>query len=623
MGNYEIKDLYGGGYSSLKPDYGNVFTGYRVAASSLGAPTKIDTANQIQQVHQLLNQGIVPIEVGVLQPEIFDQIPKQHFKEMKQVAKVAGAKISIHAPIIEPSGIGERGWSESNRELAERQLNEVINKSVEVDDKGGVPITIHSSGIPGAEYKITPEGKKIEKLIVINQETGQMAPLEEEKKFYPDTRKIKSEISSEDIEKLEKGEINEQEIYEQIPLEKGQILTPRQELNALNNTEWDNSLSQVVFYKEGADRILSENAEQIQHLMKSWNKGDITEETINKFPELKQALGHVQNAGVYLKNTEQYLSGLFNKAYKFGNPEEKRILERASQQYTDELKKASQDPVKQSNAIQNLIGNLKKVTPKLYVPVEEFAVNQSSETFANVAFNAFKKHKNKAPQINIENMYSGMAFALKKEGKEGVPGMRELISETKKKFVKKALEKGYSKSVAEEQADKMIGMTLDVGHLNIAKKKGFKDKDLIKEVKEIAKNVKHIHLTDNFGHSDSHLAPGMGNVPFKKILEELEKAGSLKDSRQIVEAPGFVQHFGTSPLINTLEGMGSPFYKEDTGLYWNQAIGLQEGYFSGYGQTLPQINYETFGAGFSQLPQELGGQRSGGQGSRMSGRPME
>jgi len=38
---------------------------------------------------------------------------------------------------------------------------------------------------------------------------------------------------------------------------------------------------------------------------------------------------------------------------------------------------------------------------------------------------------------------------------------------------------------------------------------------------------------------------------------------------------------------------------------------------------LPQVNYETFGAGFSRLPAELGGQFPGAQGSRMSGRPME
>ena len=179
-GNYTVSDIYQGGYSSLEPNYGSVFTGYRVAASEVGAPTKPDTANQIQQVSQLLKQGIVPIEVGILDPKVFDQVPKQHFKELNRMAKLAGSKVSVHAPLIEPSGVTEQGWSETNRELAERQLKDVVERSVELDEKGGMPITIHSSGLPGTEYKITPEGKKEQKLIVINQETGKMAPLEEE-----------------------------------------------------------------------------------------------------------------------------------------------------------------------------------------------------------------------------------------------------------------------------------------------------------------------------------------------------------------------------------------------------------------------------------------------------------
>ena len=127
-----------------------------------------------------------------------------------------------------------------------------------------------------------------------------------------------------------------------------------------------------------------------------------------------------------------------------------------------------------------------------------------------------------------------------------------------------------------------------------------------------------------FGYSDSHLPPGMGNVPFKEILEKLEKKGDMEGVRKIVEAGGWVQHFQTSPLSYTLEGMGSPIYSEGVGPYWNQAVGLYQGYFGGGGNFLPNINYETFGAGFSQLPAELGGQRGGGgQGDRMSGRGME
>jgi hypothetical protein len=72
-----------------------------------------------------------------------------------------------------------------------------------------------------------------------------------------------------------------------------------------------------------------------------------------------------------------------------------------------------------------------------------------------------------------------------------------------------------------------------------------------------------------------------------------------------------------------MEAMGSPIYSMQMAPYWNQSLGLQQGYFSGYGGMLPQGNYETFGAGFSNLPAELGGQRGGAGGSRMSGKPME
>lgn len=582
--DYTVDNIYQGGYSSLSPSYGNVFTGYHVAASELGAPTKPDTANQIQQVNQLLNQGIIPIEVGALRPEVFDQIPKQHFKEINRMAKLTGAKISVHAPLVEPSGIGEQGWSETQRELAERQLNDVVEKSIEMDDKGGMPITIHSAGIPGTEYIMTPEGKKIEKLIVINQETGKMAPIEEETKHYPGLKN----------------------------LEKGRTLTPEQELEALNNSEWDNSLSQVTYYKEGADRILSQNSVQIQHLIKDIESGNFKPEDLT--PTQQQAYGHIVNAQTYLQNAHQYVNGLFHKAYKYGTPEEKKLLEEVSQKFKENLPKYP-DPIQESKAIQGLIMNLRHIQPNLYVPLEDFAIKHSSKTFANVAFNAFEKHKDKAPKISIENMFPGMAFSSGE-------GMNNLIMESKKQFVEKAISKGYSELEAKQQADKIIGMTLDVGHLNIARKKGFKDKDLLKEVEQIAKHVKHVHLTDNFGYSDSHLPPGMGNVPFKEILGKLEEAG-IKDARKIVEAGGFVQHFGTSPFPSTLEAMGSPIYSMYMAPYWNQASGLYQGYSSGYGQMLPQINYETFGAGFSQLPSELGGQRGGTAGSRMSGRAME
>jgi len=95
-----------------------------------------------------------------------------------------------------------------------------------------------------------------------------------------------------------------------------------------------------------------------------------------------------------------------------------------------------------------------------------------------------------------------------------------------------------------------------------------------------------------------------------------------KDIKKIIEAGQWWQHMQTNPVKESMEGLGSPMYESGAGPLWNQSPAFQEGYFSGYGQMLPSINYETFGAGFSRLPAELGGSRQQG-GGRMSGTPME
>lgn len=632
-GTYQIENIYQGGYNSFKPSYGDVFTGYRVAASELGMTTDPRTANQLSGLSHSLNQGAVPVEVGVLQPETFDQIPKQHFEEMRRLAKLTGAKISLHAPLIEPSGMGEQGWSESSQKLAEQQLTDAVIKSAAMDETGNMPITIHSAGIPGSEYKITPEGKKISKMVVVDRETGKPAQvLEEETLYYPHKmQELKPEfkpVVKELKDKFEQGLITEKQLqesfpkgaYKTIPLEQGEVKTPERRLDILNSSRWDQEVSQLIFNKERADEILQQNEVQIQHLMQGLQSGRYKEEDLSSTQQ--QAYQHFQNARAYLLDNQKHVEGLFNKAYKYGSKEDKEVLKELSNNFQKDLDNSQNSLSGQSRAVHKLLMGMKEnVQPQLFQPIEEFALGKSSETFANVAFNAYNELGNKAPIISIENLMPGMAFALKKEGEKGLPGMNELILESKKKFVDIALKNGVSESEARKQADRMIGMTFDVGHLNIAKKHGFKDEDLRKEAQAIAKHVKHVHITDNFGYSDSHLPPGMGNVPIKELMQELEKQGF--SGRKILETGGWFEHFKTSPYALSLEAMGSPIYAMDMAPYWNQIQGFQQGYAGGYGMMLPQSHYQTFGAGFSQLPMELGGQIGGGQGSRMSGTPME
>jgi len=639
MSDYQINDIYQGGYSSLKPDYGELFSGYRIPLGDIGAPTSIQSANILKEMNQRISEGVIPIELQPLQPELFDQIPKQYFKEAKRMAKLTGTKISVHAPMIEPSGIDpeqRRQWEETYRELAEKQLQEVVKRSMELSDTESVPIVIHASGIPGAEFKMTKDGVKMDKMVAIDQESGKMIPLEEERMYYPrmiDVKKeyaekiAKGELTETEIQKrIEQGKVKREDVIRKIPVSEGQIYTPENRLRSLNATQWDNSLSQLIFNKERADEILQNNFPIIQDLYAKYGQNGelkIDEKILEHDPIAKRALGHMQNAESYIDDINQHVRALFHKAYKYGGEEHRKKLIGWSGEFQEDLKKNA-TIMGQSGALHGLMEKLRSIVPETYVPIDKFALDKSAKTFANVAFNAYeeaKKQNKKAPTIAIENFFPGTSFAMSEKGK--IPGIDNLILESRKKFVEKAKSKGISESVAKKQAEKMIGMTLDVGHINIAKKKGFEDKDIQKEVEQIAKYVKHVHLTDNFGYSDSHLPPGMGNVPLKEILKELEKAGTLKDTRKIVEAGAFVQQFGVSPLTYALEALGSPIYADGVGPYWNQATGLYQGYFGGMGMMLPQGNYQTFGAGFSQLPVELGGQMPNAQGSRMSGKGME
>mgnify|MGYP001606456350 FL=1 len=151
------------------------------------------------------------------------------------------------------------------------------------------------------------------------------------------------------------------------------------------------------------------------------------------------------------------------------------------------------------------------------------------------------------------------------------------------------------------------------------RKQGFSEKQLVEEAKQVAGMVKHVHFNDNLGTTHTDLPPGMGNVPIKEIMSELEKKGFK--GLKIFEGGNFVQHFKVSPFPYLLEGVG-PAMQGTIAPYWNQISGIQGAYSTGFGTYLPDQHFNMYGSGFSGLPQELGGQVSNRQ-SRFSGTPNQ
>jgi len=597
--DYTIEDIYQGGYSSLNPSYGELFTGQRVSAGSLGLSGDPRTANILKDFSDKIGPGIKTFEFSLINPEIMETIPKQHLKEVNRLSKLTGVDVTVHGPLIDASGVGERGFNDQEREIAERKIAYALDKSHEINPNGNVPVTFHTANaLPAARYS-KKDGKEITEMIpIVNQETGQISVVRREEKYYPHK-------------------------------EGKEIRTVEQEVDTLNNSEWLNNLTNLESFKLNADELMQKAMIPLAPILAE--KKDISEIKLNY--EQAAAYNQLQKAGIFLENVEASFNSIYNKAYKYSKDPGRKVLGEIAKDWRKEnenMRKEiaqigtpigeSQLLIRKSQLLDNVILKIRRhlPPPEVYKSAGEYASEKSQETFGNAAWSAYKKFGEKAPILSIENPPAGMALSRADD-------VRIMVEGSRKQFVNNAVKGGMSKSQAEKQAEKLIGVTWDVGHINELRQFGFTGEDILKEAEKIAPLVKHIHLADNFGmHTTVEMPMGMGNVDIKGVMEKLGKKG--KEAKKIIEAGNWWQHHSNqgafSPVGPTLEALGSSIYSMHMSPYWNQVAGTQQGYFSGYGAMLPPVNYETFGAGFSNLPAELGGQRPGGRG-RMSGTPME
>ncbi len=616
MGDNYIS-FYGGGYSSMNPNVGN-YVGFRMGAGQLASTTSPMTANQLNEAISRIKEGVKNVEVSLVSPEIADGVPRQQFEEMKALMKLTGVKPSVHAPVIDPSGFGERGYGgDYARADVERRFIDVLEKAHALDADGNIPVVFHASNAgTGSEYR--PQGKEgnkdrfhIVQEAIINRETGQLQAIKEDRKFYSDARPTKDG----------KGKIL---LDASKPLDQqGEIYSIERSLRSANVSDWDNSLREIFMLKKEAEENIDKatNKGRLYEMMKglpiAQKEGELTQNYLNR-------------AEVFMEDTNSRFASVFSKAYEYGSKEQRKILEKTAKEWNKELEEKAKG-IKDQIGLNILNNELmdKKLrdlnnimsdpnlggAPKINVRAEDFAREKAAETFGNVAWKSFEKWKDKAPVMAIENLYPGMAFSRAED-------LKKLIEESKAKFIENAKGK-MSESEAKKKADKLIGATWDVGHLNIHKKHGFTDKDLVEETKKITPLVKHVHLTDNFGYGDSHLGIGMGNVPVKELLKELEKNGDFASMRKVIEAGGLVdpnKGLKMNPLRATMGAFGSQVGGGSSPAYWNQIDTIQGNYFGFPMAYLPEKHFSMYGSGFSTLPEELGGQVPG-TGSRFSGTP--
>ncbi len=585
-------------YSTEPKD--SLFTGYNAQFSSLGTSLDARTANQIKEVSKHLNTGLRNVEIAGHDPGVFDSIPKEHFKEINRLAKLTNAELSVHAPMVEPTGIVHGNWSETNRKSAEMQLWNSVERSHELAPEGNIIVNFHASTdqpqLPSAEFK-TKEGKieKTEFILYVNPE-GKIGQIKNEQKFFPS----------------DKGEISPK-------------FNPVELLKTANKEVWDEQLGNMNYYaNQGAN--IAENISRTYDALASMPP-DRKEYQETKEKTLKELGRELPHADLYLRNAYRQLKANFDMVYKDAGDDVRESLNKFRERAAEALKenefsKAIEDPKKLkefAGLIEEGINTLRRIEPEkvnILRPLKDFAIEQSAETAAEVAFKSYNKFHDSAPIIALENHPAQQSIIT--TGEE----LKQVVELAREKFIEKAQRNGVSDREAVKQAEKLIGATWDVGHINMMRKYGYTSEDIIEQTKAVAPFVKHIHLSDNFGFEHTELPMGMGNVPFKGIMEKIDKAQEGFKGKKVIEALAWWQHFSEQgvnhAIIPTMNGLGaqvSPNYS------WNRQYGIPGGYSSGYGTMLPEQNFSTYGAGFAGLPTELGGQIPGKQ-SRLSGAPM-
>jgi len=222
---------------------------------------------------------------------------------------------------------------------------------------------------------------------------------------------------------------------------------------------------------------------------------------------------------------------------------------------------------------------------------------------------AMASYKTKTqPVLAVENLFSS-SFGSPKD-------VIAIVSESRKKFAETLVKKeGLDEEDAQNKAAEIIGITLDIGHLNTFKSKinpdtgkYWNDDDLKKEAEKMAKaGVKLVHIADNIGEfgNDSHLMLGRGNAKVDEMLDILKQNG-FKGQAAIESYEGEGE-FDKVWAKNNIRALGSIYQSGKGPSFSDIDMSNQYSLKSGnYGHKVPELHWSQWGGPFAGLQSTFG-----------------
>ena len=559
-------------YDNLRFEYAH-FNSMDFGSYGLGASVS-PMGSQLMTTNTAINWGLQNLEVNLgtgmdfRQAGHLAQLGKIERDELIRLAKLNKVNLSVHAPLLSPEGVvgsgGPSGFSEVARIKNEREFENTLDFADKIGRQTGrkhVPVTIHSSAAPIGN----PMPNEI--IYAVNKETGDIVPIQKKEVAYP------------------------KEYFDRFGLKEGVDYTPVKGKPGL-----------YYLYPKGELKMIGKKQlESIKY------EEAHTDYWIEHYKEQLKMAG--------LQPTDNLLK-LKNEAKKLGGD----VLN---------LYKNYESLVDQRKNLEAQIMNLRKKYEKdgqiqILATSDEYAKEKMKKTFVELGLKAYEKPSK--PMIVIENFYPEYTQS---EPTKLAKTIEEIRQELAERLVK---EKGLSKSQAIREAKELVGMNVDIGHLNLWKKyinpktgKPYTNKEIIEWVNKVYPYIKHVHVTDNWGDLDAHLPVGWGNAPVNEFIDALRKKGWK--GRAILETFGTPQYGGTGGfgVAQSMYSLGVPLVPGGPG--WEMAEGtyFQAGYAFTTGPILPDVNFQTYGVGFSGLPYATGAQIGGGNtkpGQKFSGTPM-
>jgi len=567
-------------------------------------------ARNIPEIASKIRAGAGNLEIqfmgagrGSAQGETPGMFGKYHRRALRELSKVSDVRLTTHASVGIPglAGQDQQGnFSDEQRKMALDEVNRAIEFAADTALGGSVVIHTGEFQRPISEEPWAEGGKKFsgfeeepEKAVirVVNKKTGQVL-----------TQIRKNEEVSRPVWRRNKNE-------DYIDYD-GNVV-PRGERVPVFNKE------KGIFEVEdqGWKSFVDEAKEMTDENRKKYGANfDKERDTVT--PEeaflIATTEGQARIARGWALNYSEGLSKQFENLKRL--KEQRKILQEnlktASEdekwKLTSQLKEIEEGSERMhgiKDIEQSIEGRQQMVTGQLQqandqdrlaknvMSAKKYALEKSFDGYALSGMHAMEETKEKKLEkplfITMENIFP--------ESYGGHPEeLKKLVLESRKKMAEILMGKGRSDSEAKQLAEKHIKATLDVGHINLWRKyfrgsnKDF-DKWVLDQTEDLAKSkiIGNVHLADNYGYQDEHLAPGQGNAPIKEMIKILKKHGYKGAYTVECGSSATTDASYFHGMMKTWEYLGSPIYSMGAardGLPPAQWQNVQHSYF---GQTYP------------------------------------